>query len=62
MCASQALPRPHQRVGLRLGPERRSTPTGSVSVLAGETWNWQAWFRDVGGTSNFSDGVSIQFQ
>jgi len=40
------------------------TPGGSVSVLAGETWNWQAWFRDKnpGNTSNFTDGLAIAFQ
>ncbi|MEM9799051.1 MAG: hypothetical protein AAGA20_01930 [Planctomycetota bacterium] len=34
-------------------------------ILAGQTWNFQAWFRDsVGGapTSNFSDGLSISFE
>ena len=38
-------------------------PTGSVSILPGETWNFQAWFRDnnPGPTSNFTDGVSITF-
>jgi hypothetical protein len=36
-----------------------------VQVLAGQTWNFQCWFRDaVGGvaTSNFTDGLSILFQ
>ncbi len=35
-----------------------------VAVQAGETWNFQAWFRDQnpGNTSNFTDGVSITFQ
>ncbi|MEE2941699.1 MAG: hypothetical protein VX460_15030, partial [Planctomycetota bacterium] len=36
-----------------------------VSVVAGETWNFQAWYRDtVSGlpTSNLSDAVSILFQ
>ena len=40
-------------------------PTGPVAVVAGETWNFQAWTRDsVGGqaTSNFTDGLSIVFQ
>ncbi len=34
------------------------------TVLAGETWNFQAWFRDKnpGNTSNFTDGVSVLFQ
>ena len=39
------------------------TPGGTHSVIAGETWNFQAWFRDMnpGPTSNFTDGVSITF-
>ncbi|MEE8469235.1 MAG: hypothetical protein V3T22_12315, partial [Planctomycetota bacterium] len=38
-------------------------PGGTHSVVAGETWNFQCWFRDAnpGPTSNFSDGVSILF-
>ena len=33
------------------------------TVLAGETWNFQAWFRDVnpGPTSNFTDGIAVSF-
>jgi hypothetical protein len=33
------------------------------TVLAGETWNFQAWFRDKnpGNTSNFTDGVAVTF-
>jgi hypothetical protein len=41
------------------------TPTGLVAIVAGETWNFQAWHRDsVGGaaTSNFTDAVSLTFQ
>ena len=40
------------------------TPGGLVSVAPGETWNFQAWFRDsVGGmaTSNFTDGLEVAF-
>ena len=35
-----------------------------VPVLPGETWNWQAWFRDnnPNQTSNFTDAISITFQ
>lgn len=39
-------------------------PSGFASVVAGDTWNFQTWFRDsVGGmaTSNFSDGLEILF-
>jgi len=37
-------------------------PSGSVSGQVGETWHFQAWYRDsVGGaaTSNFSDGLAV---
>jgi hypothetical protein len=35
-----------------------------VAVLAGETWNFQAWYRDLNPTttSNFTNAVSIAFQ
>jgi len=52
-----------------------SGPEGSLSISVdladipllgpvgiGETWNFQCWFRDVGGTNNFSDAASILFQ
>jgi len=44
------------------------TPAGSVlvSIAPGQTWNFQAWFRDNGPGgqpwSNFTNGVSILFQ
>lgn len=40
-------------------------PSALVNVTAGETWNYQAWHRDVVGgmaTSNFTNGVSITYQ
>ena len=39
-------------------------PGGTISVLAGETWNYQVWHRDnVGGsTSNFTNAVRVQYQ
>ncbi|MEM9381328.1 MAG: hypothetical protein AAGB93_15350 [Planctomycetota bacterium] len=39
-------------------------PTGAVAALPGETWYFQAWFRDANPTptSNFSDGVEIVMQ
>ena len=44
----------------------RRTPSGAafVQVLAGETWYFQAWHRDVVGgaaTSNFTNGLEILF-
>lgn len=32
-----------------------------VAIAPGDTWNFQAWFRDVGGTSNLTDGVAATF-
>ena len=42
------------------------SPSGLVSISAGETYNFQSWFRDAqpGGpsSSNFTDGAEIVFQ
>lgn len=40
------------------------TATGTVSVLAGETWNYQAWYRNAyqGATSNFTSALSVTFR
>ena len=50
-------------VELTIDRTNTPTPTGSVSVLAGETWNFQAWYRDLhpGPTSNFTDALSVTF-
>jgi len=40
-------------------------PNGLVAVMAGQTWYFQAWHRDVLGTtqtSNFTAGLEISFQ
>lgn len=40
------------------------TPGGFVSIAAGETWNYQAWYRDtgpMGPISNFTNGYSLMF-
>jgi hypothetical protein len=50
---------------LALDLAQTPTPTGLVSVMPGETWNFTTWHRDaVGGsaTSNFTDAISITFQ
>lgn len=40
------------------------TPTGFTAILAGQIWNFQAWYRDGNPTptSNFTDAVSVTFQ
>jgi hypothetical protein len=39
------------------------TPSGLVAIQPGETWNFQAWYRDKNPTrtSNLTDGISITF-
>jgi len=39
------------------------TPLGTIAIAAGQTWNFQAWYRDdnPGPTSNFTDAVSLTF-
>ena len=39
-------------------------PSFSHSVMPGESWNFQLWYRDTnpGATSNFSDGLAVTFQ
>ncbi len=39
-------------------------PTGAVAAVAGDTWNFQTWFRDsspAGPTSNFTRGLEMTF-
>ena len=46
-----------------LTPNLDSMPTGVGAVLPGDTWYFQAWFRDSNpqGTSNFSDALEVTF-
>lgn len=51
-------------ISLRIDLDRIPLPSGPTSVLAGETWHFQAWHRDSGagqGTSNFTAGHSVTF-
>ena len=48
-----------------LSPSLTMFPQGAgfVTVAAGETWSFQAWYRDpVGLGSNFTNGVEVTFQ
>jgi hypothetical protein len=52
-------------ISLSLDLTTHPTPTGPVVVPAGETWSFQAWYRDsVAGvaTSNFTDGLEVRFR
>ena len=49
---------------LRLDLTQVPTPSALVAVQSGETWYYQAWFRDVQGgvaTSDLSDAVRVEF-
>jgi hypothetical protein len=41
------------------------TPSGPTAIAVGQTWNFQAWYRDLivgtGAVSNFTDAVSVTF-
>jgi hypothetical protein len=55
---------PGGSISLVLDLANTPQPNGPVAVLAGETWNFQAWYRDLNPTttSNFTNAVSIAFQ
>ncbi|MEZ6014578.1 MAG: hypothetical protein R3F49_05650 [Planctomycetota bacterium] len=52
-------------IALALDLLQHPTPNGFVQVTAGETWHFQAWYRDAfmgSATSNFTDGISVTAQ
>jgi len=50
------------QAGIDVAVDTNALPfSGSpVTILPGETWNFQAWFRD-GSSSNFTNGLAILF-
>ena len=44
---------------LSINPNAMRTPTGDVQAMAGTTWNFQAWHRENGGSSNFTNAMSL---
>jgi hypothetical protein len=36
-------------------------PTGFITLLAGDTWNFQYWYRDISSMNNFTDAVQVMF-
>lgn len=49
---------------LLLDLQNTPTPSGPVAIQPGETWHFQAWYRDKNpsATSNFTDGTTVTFQ
>ena len=37
-------------------------PNFAIPILAGQSWHFQMWTRDIGGQSNWSNRVSVLFQ
>ena len=66
ICLSGAIGRYNGNVGqgptFTLRIDLTSMPVNPPqAVMPGDTWNFQAWYRDINNTSNFTDGVSILF-
>ena len=50
---------------LALDLAEQPTPTGLVQIQPGDTWSFQAWFRDTAAgqvTSNFTSGLELTFR
>ncbi len=69
ICLGGNIGRYHQPQNIGQGPtfsiqvDLTSMPVNpTAAVQPGDTWNFQCWYRDLGGTNNFTDGVSITFQ
>ena len=41
-------------------PSNLPSPPGGL-ITSGSTWHFQLWYRDLAGTSNFSNGLSVSF-
>ncbi len=53
------------QIALQLDLTELPTPTGPGAPLWGDDWYFPAWFRDVENgmvTSNFADGLQVDFQ
>jgi hypothetical protein len=51
------------RADLQVDATQMPTPNGLVGATVGETWSFQAWYRDANPavTSNFTDGLEVTF-
>ncbi|QDV10015.1 hypothetical protein Poly30_55760 [Planctomycetes bacterium Poly30] len=52
------------QITLPINLNQTPQPTGIIAIQAGQTWSFQTWFRDsVSGTptSNFTDGITVNF-
>ncbi|MEZ6015608.1 MAG: hypothetical protein R3F49_10870 [Planctomycetota bacterium] len=55
---------PSGNAALQLHLNNLPQPSGRVTATAGETWSFQAWYRDAnpGPTSNLTNGVAVTIQ
>ncbi len=49
-------------VSLNINPTMIRSSGGSVTAYAGQTFNFQAWHRENGGSSNFTNAVGLRFE
>ena len=49
-------------ISLNIDPTALRGPGGDVAAMAGQTWNFQAWHREDGGSSNFTNAISLLFE
>ena len=69
LCLSGAIGRYNQPGLVQPGPSfsialnlpQTPTPNAFVAIQPGQTWNFQAWYRDLG-SNNFTDAIAILFQ
>ncbi len=68
LCLAGPIGRNNRAGELIMGPEGslrlnlNSLPLSPTTpVQAGDTWRFQCWHRDIGGTSNFTAGLAVSF-
>ncbi|MEZ6021539.1 MAG: hypothetical protein R3F17_16010, partial [Planctomycetota bacterium] len=47
---------------LTVNPTAFRGPNGPVAATFGQTWTFQAWHRENGGSSNFTNAIQIQME
>lgn len=50
------------QVSIVVDPNVLARPMGPVSAMPLETWGFQLWYRDAGGTSNFSNAIAVTWR
>ena len=73
LCLGGSVGRFNQQIGftgndgffsITVDPHAVPQPSGAIAIMAGDTWRFQCWHRDVNPTvtSNFTDATEVTFQ